>query len=166
MHYLGTPLTFKRLDSAPVLERDLPEWNAMLDHLVELIIFTPKGSFLADPDFGFEYWNHEYTNIHYRNFNSGQALMAINRLRHEVTKTECQESIRNSLSTYAPALTDVNINVELNTASEEGQKNGKARSKHLVKIIVEGAVQSDLGTTRPYKKEVVFLMEPTLRTHR
>lgn len=166
MNHLRTPLTFKRLESTRIMERDLPERNAMLDNLIELIIFTPKGSFLADPDFGFEYWNHEYTNIHYKNFNSGQALMAFNRLHHEVTKTECQESIRKSLNTYAPALTEININVELNTASEEGQKNGKARSKHLVKIIVEGSLKSDLGTSRPYRKEVVFLMEPTLKYHR
>ena len=66
MNYLKTPLAFNNTDSKSQLVRTIEDRIKMLDNLVDLIIFTPRGSFDADPDFGFEYWNHEYSNIHYR----------------------------------------------------------------------------------------------------
>jgi hypothetical protein len=163
MNCVSTPITFHEADSALGLERDLDNRIAMIDNLVELIVFTPKGSFLADPEFGFEYWNHEYANIHYRSFNNGQSLTTADGNYHEITKVECQESIRRSLATYEPLLKNVSISIELNAASMDKQRKRKVLSKHVVRLVVEGFLENGPGTFQPYKKEVVFLMEPTLK---
>lgn len=56
MAFIETPLTYK--DNTGIIVRSLEERIAMIDNFIELIVFSPKGSFLADDDFGFEYWNH------------------------------------------------------------------------------------------------------------
>lgn len=165
MNCISTPLAYHEIGTGTRLERDLNNRIAAIDNLVELIVFTPKGSFLADPEFGFEYWNHEYANIHYRTFNSGQALMTVDGLYSEITRAECQESIRTSLNTYEPSLKEINISIELNAAQGEKQRNKKVPSKHVVKVVVEGFLENGPGTFYPYKKEVVFLMEPTIKKH-
>ena len=70
MSFISTPLIFN--NSGASILRDINDHITMLDNLVELVVFTPRGSFAADPDFGFEYWNHEYSNVHYREFNNSQ----------------------------------------------------------------------------------------------
>lgn len=163
MAFISTPLAYHDTDSILELERNLNSQIELLDNLIELIVFTPRGSFLADPDFGFEYWNHEYSNIQYRTFNSGQSGMLVGPLGPEVTKSECQESIRQSLRTYAPQLKNVNVEVQLDTAyNKEQQRKRKVHSKHLVSINIEGEIDSGISTNR-YKKKVEFLMEPTAK---
>ena len=75
MAFVNTPIEFINNESSVFLNREIDDKKLMLDNLVELIVFTPKGSFSADPDFGFEYWNHEYSNIHYRDFNNNHTGM-------------------------------------------------------------------------------------------
>lgn len=86
MNYSSTPLTFKNSDTGISVVRDIQERISMLDNLVELIVFTPRGSFVGDPDFGFEYWNHEYSNVHYREFNNEQTGLSSGGLYNEITK--------------------------------------------------------------------------------
>ena len=161
MNYINTPLGFRESDASMAINRGLKDRMAMIDNIVELIIFTPKGSFLADPDFGFEYWNHEYVNIDYRSFNNGQTISSSSTPHHEITKLECQDSIRSSLASYVPQLINVNINMELNASYDGGNENVK--SKHSARIVVEGAIENELGTLAPYRKEVVFFMEPAIK---
>ena len=152
MNYLKTPLAFNNTDSKSQLVRTIEDRIKMLDNLVDLIIFTPRGSFDADPDFGFEYWNHEYSNIHYREFNSEHTGYSGNGLNDEVTKEECKKSICQSLESYEPEV--------------EKQRRKKVLSKYVVTISVEGIIDDGLGTTTPYKKDVVFLMEPIAKRYR
>lgn len=166
MNYLKTPLAFNYTDSKSQLVRTIEDRIKMLDNLVDLIIFTPRGSFDADPDFGFEYWNHEYSNIHYREFNSEHTGYSGNGLNDEVTKEECKKSICQSLESYEPQLKDVNVSIEINAAEVEKQRRKKVLSKYVVTISVEGIIDDGLGTTTPYKKDVVFLMEPTAKRYR
>lgn len=164
MSFISTPLAYQS-PSAEVLKRNLDSEVEILDNLIELIAFTPRGSFLADPDFGFEYWNHEYSNIQYRTFNSGQGAMLGGKAGQEVTKLECQESILQSLQTYAPQLTNVEVAVELSAAQYgERQHKRKVQSKHIVTIFVEGELDNGIGTCS-YKKKIEFLMEPSAKTH-
>jgi hypothetical protein len=54
--YISTPLTFMErgsMGTSVMLGRDLEDRISMLDNLIELIVFTPRGSFAADPDFRF-----------------------------------------------------------------------------------------------------------------
>lgn len=166
MNFISTPITFTCSESGISIVRDIKERISMLDNLVDLIVFTPKGSFDGDPDFGFEYWNHEYSNIHYREFNNEQTGFSYNGLFNEITKKECQDSIRQSLSTYAPQLKQVFVSMELNSAEAEKQQKKKVPSKYIVKITVEGIIDDGLGTTCKYEKNVMFLMEPTAKKYR
>ena len=166
MNFSSTPLTFKNSDTGICIVRDIQERISMLDNLVELIVFTPKGSFNGDPDFGFEYWNHEYSNVHYREFNNEQTGLSSGGLYNEITKKECQESIRQSLSTYAPELKQVFVSIELNSAEAEKQRKKKVPSKYVVTIAVEGIIEDGLGTTCKYVKNVMFLIEPTAKKYR
>lgn len=53
MRFVSTPIQF--IDSGTKLLRNIEDRIQMLDNLVELIVFTPRGDFEADLDFGFEY---------------------------------------------------------------------------------------------------------------
>ena len=166
MSFVSTPVSFVNDDSNISLVRHIDERITMLDNLVELIVFTPRGSFIGDPDFGFEYWNHEYSNVHYREFNNEQMGSSSTGLCNEVTKKECQDSITMSLSTYAPDLKQVQVSMELDGAETERIRKKKVPSKYVVSIKVEGVIEDGLGTTCRYEKSVMFLMEPTAKKYR
>lgn len=166
MKFASTPISFSSDESSISIIRDIDEHISMLDNLVELIVFTPKGSFVGDPDFGFEYWNHEYSNVHYREFNNEQTGMLSAGLYNEITKKECQDSIRQSLATYAPQLKQVIVSMELNSAEVANQRKKKVPSKYIVTIKVVGIIEDGLGTTCKYEKDVMFLMEPTAKKYR
>lgn len=166
MRFISSPLSFENSESSISIVRDIDDRIAMLDNLVELIVFTPKGSFVGDPDFGFEYWNHEYANVHYREFNNEQTGISSQGVYNEITKKECQESIRQSLLTYAPQLKQVMVSMELNSAETERQRKKKVPSKYVVTIRVDGIIDDGLGTTSKYEKSVMFLMEPTAKKYR
>lgn len=163
MKFTSTPVSFLNTDKGIYLRQDIEEIISMLDNLVELIIFAPRGSFNGDPDFGFEFWNYEYSNVHYREFNNGLNGLALTNACCEVTRKECQESIRHSLSTYAPLLKQISVSMELNSAEFKTRYKKKVPSKYTVTIHIEGIIDAGLGTTCKYEKSVVFLMEPTAK---
>lgn len=163
MKYLSVPVSFKSEDSKIGLEYTLEDRVSMLDNLVELIVFTARGSASADLDFGLEYWNHEYTNVNYREFNNGQTRLTVAGVSDELSKKECQESILHSLNTYAPILKNVEVSMELDSANMEKQRTKKVPSKFIVTINVNGVIDDGLGTTCDYNKSVKFFMEPTAK---
>ena len=147
MTFARTPISFAKSDRGIWLVRNIDEHIAMIDNLVELIVFTPRGSFGGDPDFGFEYWNHEFSSI------------------NEVTKKECLDSVLNSLSSYAPQLKQTAVSMDLSAAEKE-RINRKFPSKYRVEIIrVEGIIDDGIGTTN-YKKYIIFYMEPTAKKYK
>lgn len=163
MSFISIPFAYLNPSTELVIKRRQGSEVEQLDNLIELIAYTPRGSFLADPDFGFEYWNHEYSNIQYRTFNSGQGGLLAGTASQEVTKLECQESIRQSLLTYAPQLTKVEVAVELKAADySERPGKRKVQSKHVIIIVVEGELDNGIGTSR-YKKRIEFLIEPSAK---
>lgn len=161
MAFIKTPLTYE--DNTGIIARTLEERVAMIDNFIDLIVFSPKGSFIADDDFGFEYWNHEYSNVHFRSFNHGQNGTYSNGLYNEVTLKECKESIEKSLCIYEPQLKQVNVSIELGSIKNGNESNHKLLSKYEVTIIIIGVLDDGLGTIVPYKKEISFLMEPTVK---
>ena len=164
MKYISTPLVF--LDQGARIQRDIEERQNMLDNLIELVVFTPRGQFDADPDFGFEYWNHEFSNIHYREFNTSQTGHITNGLYNEVTKKECEESIKQSLASYEPMLKDVIVNIGLAQADGKQTLRRRVHSKYEITVNVEGRLDDGLGTLCPYSKSVVFFVEPTVKRYR
>ena len=164
MSFISTPLSYQ--EPSLCLDRNIADRIGMLDNLVELIVFTPRGSFVADPDFGFEYWNHENSNVHYREFNISQTGKIANGLYNEVTKKECEDSIRTSLATYEPMLKNVIVSIELDTTEGKSMRRKKVASKYEVNVVVEGRIDDGLGTLVPFRKVVVFLIEPTVKRYR
>ena len=148
------------------LVRTVEERISRLDNLVELIVFTPRGNFSADPDFGFEFWNHEFSNIRQREFNNDHTGLSSETVVNEVTKKECEDSVRNSLATYEPMLKQVFVRMELVIVEPEKEIQKKVRHKYMVKVFVEGNIEDGLGTSIRYEKEVSFLMEPTAKKNR
>lgn len=161
MKFIKTPLSYEY--NSGLIARNLEEQITMIDNFIELIIFSPKGSFVADDDFGFEYWNHEYSNVHFLNFNHGVNGSYCNGLHNEVTLKECKESIEKSLSIYEPRLKHVNVSIELGSVKREKKASHKLQSKFEVTIKISGMLDDDLGTLIPYSKNVSFLMEPTVK---
>lgn len=164
MKFVNAPLEFKKRESSISIARNIDDRVVMLDNLVELIVFTPRGSFAADPDFGFEYWNHEYSNIHYRNFNNHHSNVGYYGLSNDVTRKECQESIKRSLETYEPQLKQIDVSIELDSIDiEEQNKKRKVFSKYEVSVKVTGLLDDGLGVVKKYEKRVLFFMEPTVK---
>ena len=163
MQFIKTPITYE--GDSQTIARNIENHIAEIDNFIELIVFTPRGSFVADDEFGFEYWNHEYSNVHYRNFNNGQneSFTNISGAFYEVTLRECKESIENSLRIYEPQLKQIGVFIELNSVTMENGIQRNLRSKYEVVIKVTGMLDNGLGTMTPYKKEISFLMEPTVK---
>ena len=162
MNFVNTPIEFEKSESSILINRNIDDKIVMLDNLVELIVFTPKGSFSADPDFGFEYWNHEYSNIHYRDFNNNHTSKGYYGLYNDVTRKECQESIKRSLETYEPQLKHIDVSIELDSIDDKKQ-NKKVFSKYEVSVRVSGILDDGLGMVKKYEKKVMFFMEPTVK---
>ena len=161
MKGIGVPLNYLETDDGIHIARGLEEQTAILDNLVELIIFTPCGSFKADPDFGLDYWNHEYSNINDNQFNNNSTGQ--NEFSKESTKMRCENSVRHSLMTYAPELKSLAVTMNLDPTDANNQGRRKVLSRHMVTILVEGYLEDGLGTLSPYQKEVSFLVEPTAK---
>ena len=163
MRYINSPLTFRRTEHGVAIERNIDERITMMDNLVELIAFTSRGSFNADPDFGLEYWNHEYSNVsdtQFNNNNSGR-----DEFYKESTKERCEASIAESLIAYAPKklkVRDIKVTMNLKDDILENNRN-KVQSHHEVVIFVTAKLDDGMGTTCDYNREVSFMVEPTTR---
>lgn len=163
--FIKVPIAFD--DSTSALERSVSDHKKMLDNYIDLIVFTPRGSFEADPDFGFEYWNHEYANLQYREFNSGQNSHTSQSggIHDEVTRLECEDSIRNSILSYEPMLKHVDVQIELQLVSAEHADKNSSMSRYRINVCVVGAFEDGLGTLTPYKRQLSFMVEPTAKHH-
>lgn len=133
-----------------------------IDAVLDLIVFTPKGSFPADPEFGFEYWNHEFSNINVREFNNSYVgLMYGAPSLNEVSKKQCEESLHDSIAAYEPRLINPEVKIELELNEKIRRK--KNQSKYEMRIMISGAIDDGLGVVKNYEKRIVFLVEPTAK---
>ena len=160
MGYIKVPISYSNINPLE-LNRGMEQRVAVIDNLIEVVVFTPRGCFLADDDFGFDYWNHEYSNINLRDFNNGQNGSLVGGLYNEITRKECQESIKRSLEAYDTLLKQIDVSIELHPVKSEQRK--KIASKFRIVVMVTGALDDGLGTYIPYRKEISFLMEPTVK---
>lgn len=163
MDYISAPLTFQRSGSSVVVDRNINERVAMMDNLVELIVFTPKGSFNADPDFGLEYWNHEYANISDVQFNNNAGRNDYNRMS---IKEQCEASIAGSILEYAPEKFKIrDVHVAMNMRDNEPKLHGgrKSYSHHEVVIFISAKLDDGMGTAYDYTREIAFMVEPTVK---
>lgn len=129
-----------------MLKQKVDSEKEMLDNLIELIVSTPRGSFHPDPDFGFEFWNHEYENAYYID------LLDIS---SGTFKEICQKSIEKSLQTYAPRLKIDKVEVEAKNGTSQDQ------SKRYILIAIQGDI---IDNPYEWKKEV--FIEPIAQMRR
>lgn len=163
--FASTPLSIKMEGSTPAIERDLDTRVGMIDNFIELIVFTPKGSFHADPDFGFEYWNYEYANVRYNEFNNGDKQPWCSTHLDDATRQDCEESVRKSIEDYLPQLKSVHVELTLNPVEKTVPMPHQIYSKYSMDIVITGKIDDGLGT-KDYKKICSFLIEPTVRKSR
>lgn len=159
--FISVPMDFRKDGTSVSVIRPLGDRVSVIDNLVELVVFTPRGSFPGDPDFGFEYWNHEYANVHFRDFNVGHTT-GMGVLCNDTTKRICQESVRRSLEVYEPSLKNVDVSIELNGIGQDAA-DMRISSRYEVSVKVTGVLEDGLGVLVPYRKNVSFFMEPTVR---
>lgn len=158
MNYISAPVTLVGSEKGVSILRDIDEQRVMLDNLVELAVFTPKGSFNADPDFGLEYWNEEYANVNDSQFNNNAQRDEYTLLS---TKERCEAGIAQNIIDYAPEqlkIRDVFVNMSM--SDDDDVRNSSSR--HKVVIFVSAKLDDGLGTTSDYVREVSFMVEPTV----
>lgn len=148
--------------SSPILEQESGDVEKSIDSILDLIVFTPKGSFIADPDFGFEYWNHEFSNINVREFNNNYLGMVSNvKTLNEISRKQCENSLKESIVCYEPRLRQPEVRVELDINNKKSRKS--MPSKYEMRILITGSLDDGLGIMRPYEKRISFMVEPIAR---
>lgn len=144
---------------SPILEQETGDIEQSIDSILDLIVFTPKGTFIADPDFGFEYWNHEFSNINVREFNNNYLGMVSNtKSLNEISRKQCENSLKESIIYYEPRLKHPDVKVELDINNKKSRRS--IPSKYEMKIQITGSLDDGLGIMRPYEKRISFMVEP------
>ena len=144
---------------SPILEQESGDMERSINNILDLIVFTPKGSFIADPDFGFEYWNHEFSNINVREFNNNYLGMVSNvKTLNEISRKQCEISLKESILCYEPRLHQPDVKVELDINNKKSRKS--IPSKYEMRIMITGSLDDGLGIMRPYEKRISFIVEP------
>lgn len=158
MNYISAPMTLVDSDEGVAIMRNIDEQRTMMDNLVELAVFTPKGSFNADPDFGLEYWNEEYANVNDSQFNNNAQRDEYTLLS---TKEKCEAGIAQNIIDYAPDLLKVrDVCVNMSMCDDDDVRN--SYSRHKMVVFVTAKLDDGLGTTSDYMREVSFMVEPTV----
>lgn len=156
--YIRLPVDFKGENKDEII-KESGEPESGIDNIIDLIVFTPKGSFIADPEFGFEYWNHEFTNINVREFNNSYiGFLSSSQFFNEVSRKQCETSLRESIIAYEPRLINPDVKIELEVNEKFRRK--KYQSKYEIKIIITGKIDAGLGIEKNYEKKITFFTEP------
>lgn len=159
--YTSIPLSIKMSDS-PSLEKESGELESCINNILDLIVFTPKGTFCADPEFGFEYWNHEFSNINVREFNNSYIGMVESvQTLNDVSRKQCEISLKDSIIAYEPRLINPEVKIELEINDKIRKR--KSQSKYEMKIMISGSIDDGLGILKPFEKRISFMIEPTVR---
>lgn len=157
-YYSHIPLSID-FSKSPILEQETGDIEKSIDNILDLIVFTPQGAFIADPDFGFEYWNHEFANINVREFNNNYLGMVSNvKTLNEISRKQCENSLKESILCYEPRLHQPDVKVELDINNKKSRKS--MPSKYEMKIMITGSLDDGLGIMRPYEKRISFMVEP------
>lgn len=159
--YTSIPLSIHMADS-PGLEKEKGDLESCINSILELIVFTPKGTFTADPEFGFEYWNHEFSNMNVREFNNSyMGMVSDSQSLNDVSRHQCERSLKESILSYEPRLLNPEVKIELEI--NERVRKRKSQSKYEMRIIINGSIDDGLGIARPFEKRISFMVEPTAK---
>ena len=87
----------------------------------------------------------------------------VNGLYNEITRKECQDSVKKSLEVYEHQLKQIDVSIELRPIDYNTIIRDKLSSKYEIVVVVTGMLDDGLGTFIPYNKNISFLMEPTVK---
>ena len=159
--FISIPLSIN-LSPSPRLEMENGDIESCIDNILELIVFTPKGTFAADPEFGFEYWNHEFSNINVREFNNSYMGMVSDcQTLNDVSRKQCEKSLKESILSYEPRLLNPDVKIELEINDKVRRR--KSQSKYEMRIMINGSIDDGLGIAKPFEKRISFMVEPTAK---
>lgn len=163
MKYISAPISFVSTGDSLSPERSINDSIAMLDNLIEMIALTPKGSFNADPDFGFEYWDPVFADVSAMQYNTATGLDEYSR---QGIKERCEAGIAECVMAYAPAslrVSDVNVVMNLKDDKVRIIGSRKVYFHREVELSVSAKIDDGMGTMRDYAREITFMMEPILK---
>lgn len=150
------------MSDSPSLEKESGELESCINSILDLIVFTPKGTFCADPEFGFEYWNHEFSNINVREFNNSYiGMVESDQTLNDVSRKQCEISLKDSIIAYEPRLINPEVKIELEINDKIRKR--KSQSKYEMKIMISGSIDDGLGILKPFEKRISFMIEPTVK---
>lgn len=159
--YTAIPLSIN-LSHSPKLETEGGYLESCINNILELIVFTPKGTFAADPEFGFEYWNHEFSNINVREFNNSyMGMVSDSQTLNDVSRKQCEQSLKESILSYEPRLLTPEVKIELEINNKVRKR--KSQSKYEMRIMINGSIDDGLGIAKPFEKRISFMVEPTAK---
>lgn len=159
--YISIPLSIN-VSPSPQLDKANGDIESCINNILELIVFTPKGTFIADPEFGFEYWNHEFSNINVREFNNSyMGMVSDSQTLNDVSRKQCEQSLKESILSYESRLLNPEVKIELEVNNKIRKR--KSQSKYEMKIMINGYIDDGLGIARPFEKRISFMVEPTAK---
>ncbi len=162
MNFVSVPIKLTPSGNGLTLSRPLSDPIAMMDNLIELIVLTHKGTFNADPDFGFEYWDPMYADVSALQFNANTG----DEYSRQGVKERCEATIAECIINYAPVCLKVkDVFVEMNLRDDKVKLIGarKVYSHREMAVMVSARIDDGMGTMRDYSCEITFMMEPMLR---
>ncbi len=163
MKFISVPIKFIQSDIGLECERPIENFGKIIDNLVEMIALTPKGTFTADPDFGFEFWDPLYGDIDNYMLNTNPDKIEIRRHR---SKELCEREFIECIINYAPpSIKFYEISAEISCKNDKIQlrDSGKFFSYREVTIAISAKIDGGMGTQQDYYHEVSFMMEPISR---
>ena len=156
--YYQTPLNISEENLS--IAQEASSVRESIDSFLELAVFTPKGSFKPDADFGFEFWSNEFQNFVIKNFNSRTSDDKLLNNRGEKTnKDACERGLKKCIELYETRLS--NVRVEMNL--EQKNSSGINEIKYDVHLKISGEMEIDKFVSENYTKEIRFSVGPVIR---
>jgi hypothetical protein len=118
-----------------------------IDEFIDLLVFTHPGECVFFHDFGFAFWESQFSNISIEHLNNS-----------EYPKKEFEESLQRSISRYETRLEDVNVEVLLTN-----QDISPLVKKNTFSVVVSVTGKTKTFPGEPYHRTIIFASETMTR---
>lgn len=162
--FYKTPLKID--DENLAIAQELKSVKSSIDAFLELLVFTPKGGFKPDYDFGFEFWSNEFQNFVIKNFNNRTSdTNLVNNKGENTGKESCEKGLKKSIETYEPRLKNVRVDlqIEQNNVIKKNDRFKTNDIKYDVYIKIMGEMILSNLTSKDYEKDIQFSVGPVIR---
>ncbi|MFH1119809.1 MAG: GPW/gp25 family protein [Bacteroidota bacterium] len=142
----GIGKSVKQARLSPEFEK-LPTLKASIDDFIDLLVFTHPGECKFAYDFGFSFWETEFSNLTVERFNNS-----------EYPRKRYEENLKETIQKYEPNLTDVKVEILL---SDDELMINRLKISFFVVIVVHGFIKGI--RKEPYRKNIVFSLGPVIK---